>query len=118
MVIGWIVATGLFGLSLIAFEGCNVANQMVASPVFFNKTFDTLRGAFTMNDEDYNKTRSVLYRCVHGDGDMASEFELQANLGVFDGVFKQVKDANDLANQAVTGFPASFLYSDANNNFG
>jgi peptidoglycan hydrolase CwlO-like protein len=93
MIVGWIVSTAVFGATILTFETCDVGTKSIEDPVFFNKTFDKVATLFDINDADFERTRGVLYTCVHGDGDLAREFELRQNMDIIQEIYTTI-DSN------------------------
>jgi len=90
MLVGWLAATAIFGMTIVVLESCDVGDGALKSSEFFNKTFNYLESAFDIDDSNYNKTRDALYTCIHGDGDLAKEYNLTDTVGIFDQIFDQV----------------------------
>ena len=109
MLIGWLVSTAIFGVTIFAFEGCDVGTKSLQDPVFFNKTFDKLSSVFDLNDADFIRTRGVLYTCMHGDGDLAREFNLRQNIEIFNDIYTTIGQNDELAMQALGLISASVV---------
>lgn len=105
MIVGWAASTALFGATIIVSETCDVGNNALQSPEFFNKTFDRLSVYFDLNTADFNKTRQVIYRCVHGDGDLSQEFNLTSNLFYFNSIFSSTNQLYAEVNNQIDGLP-------------
>lgn len=111
MLVGWIVTTAIFAVTIVVSEGCDVGNGVMESPAFFNKTFGYLDTVFDINDADFKKTRDVLYTCFHGDGDLARQFNLTSNLAYFDQIFSTVDEFSALATASLAALPTSMTTS-------
>ena len=111
MLVGWLLTTVIFGLTIVVLEGCDVGEGVIESPTFFNKTFGYLDTVFDLNDADFNKTRDVLYTCFHGDGDLATQFNLTSNLVYFDQIFSTINEYSTLTTTTLSAMPASLTVS-------
>jgi len=111
MLLGWLVTTAIFAVTIVVSEGCDVGNGVIQDPAFFNKTFGYLDTVFDINDSDFNRTRDVLYTCFHGDGDLATQFNLTSNLAYFDQIFSTVNTFSSLATTALAALPSSMTTS-------
>jgi len=109
MIVGWVVATAIFAVTIFTFESCDVGTKSMQDPVFFNKTFDKLSSVFDLNDADFQRTRGVLYTCVHGDGDLAREFELTENIQIFNQIYATINENSVLVSQALSLFSTSVV---------
>jgi len=107
MLVGWLVTTLIFAVTVIVSESCDVGNGITKDPVFFNKTFGYIDNAFDIEESDFNRTRDVLYTCFHGDGDLAKELNLSSNVADFNQIFTTVDEFSTLASNTIGSLPAS-----------
>ncbi len=104
MLLGWLASTTIFGMTIVVLESCDVGDGVLKSSAFFNKTFNYMEAAFEIDDSNYNRTRDALYTCIHGDGDLAKEYNLTDTVGIFDQIFDQVDQSLDNAKEIDTQF--------------
>jgi len=90
MLLGWLASTAIFGVSIVVLESCDVGDGVLKDSAFFNKTFNYMESAFEIDDSNYNKTRDTLYTCIHGDGNLAREYNLTDTVEIFDQIYDQV----------------------------
>jgi hypothetical protein len=88
MILGWILSTLLFPLSIVMVEACQVIDSFLTDPAFFNSSIATLmKGAADTTD--------TVYICLHGNGDILTKLGVKDQLGYFDTIFTQLDKAKD-----------------------
>lgn len=92
-ILTWAMSSLLFPLSLIMFEGCEVADKVISDPQFFDLTFNKFVTNETPNTE---RARQVIKQCLFEDGELLTVFGLQGKVNMFDPIFNALDSTGNL----------------------
>jgi len=97
MTFTWVLATILWAASLAVNDVCRTADLLIADPEVYNATADKF-----FPEPEYAYAKSLLYTCLHGDGDILRTLGEREQLAPFESIFLGLANTANLTESVQT----------------